>query len=764
MNAPPRPTPLSPVWPAIPEALRATSSWVCWAYELRGNRWTKPPLNARTGRYARTDDPDTWAPFEVARQAATRTDGVGLVLTADLVGIDLDHVIDETGEIESWANEVLARFKGVYVERSPGGDGLRLFCRGRVAHSGKGGPANRLEVYGAGSPRYLTTTGHKLGDGEVIEAQAALDWLHDKYMKAPEPRATRSADPRSPFRHVNDAALATLAAWVPVLFPDAKPVGSSWRVSSATLGRDLEEDLSFHPDGIKDWGVHDQGDANGGARSPIDVVMEVKGLDATAAARWLAQRLQVPFEARQSTLPAHVAGATDPWPTLDPLPELHDEAPAAFPFDALGPLLGPAAREIADAVQAPDSLAAGSVLAAAAVAVQPLASVMLPHGQTAPASLFIVTSAESGDRKSATDSVAGYPIEEQRRIDARAHAAALAAYQSEKAARKRGEAVDEPPIARSLIVSKGTTEGLHFLLRTQPHLGLFSTEGAELIGGHSMQPEKKSAAIAWLLKAWGGETLDSMTRGDGLSVLLGRRVSLHVLLQPVILRSLMGDPLAQGQGWIARCLIAAPASLAGSRLWRDDALPALYRPEVTAYHARLKGLLAVPPTLMQDGDQSELEPRAIPLSAAARALWVEFYDECERRQQAGADLAGARAWASKAAEQAGRIACIRAVVANRHAAEISDDDMMGGIEAAAFYLGEHVRLMGQSQEHQQAVRLETLLAFMRERRPFVEHADILQRTPRALRQLKAEGLAPLLDELAQRGYVRRRGDRWEIRP
>ena len=62
--------------------------------------------------YAATNKPDTWADFESARKAADHADGVGLVLTADLVGVDLDHVIGSDGVIEPWAAEVIERFRG----------------------------------------------------------------------------------------------------------------------------------------------------------------------------------------------------------------------------------------------------------------------------------------------------------------------------------------------------------------------------------------------------------------------------------------------------------------------------------------------------------------------------------------------------------------------------------------------------------------------------------------------------------------------------
>lgn len=459
---------------------------------------------------------------------------------------------------------------------------------------------------------------------------------------------------------------------------------------------------------------------------------------------------------------ARIAEAA-PWPELEPLQDIAPAEPAPFPFDGLGSVLGPAARVIADAVQAPDSLAGGSVLAAAALAAQPHADVLMPHGQCSPLSLFIPTSADSGARKSVVDSVACAPIEEQRRQDARDYADKLAAYKADKATRKSGDGTDEAPAARAIAVSKATTEGLHHLLRNQSHIGLFSPEGAEVFGGHSMQAEKKSAAIAWLLKAWGGETLDSMTRGDGLSVLAGRRLTMHVLMQPVILRQLLADPLAQGQGWIARSLIAEPRSLAGGRLFRDEQVPAQDRPEVVRFHNVIRRLLAMPPQVHPAGDGHELQPRALPLSPGARALWVEFYNEVERQQAAGGPLAGVRAWASKAAEHAARIAGVVTLATDPDAADVPAGTMEGAVELAAFYLSEHVRLMGQSQDSQQLQRLHLLLKWMQDRGRQVAHADVLQRSPRPLRELKAAGINSLLAELSRRGYVRRTGDDWEVR-
>jgi AAA domain-containing protein/bifunctional DNA primase/polymerase-like protein len=98
-------------------------------------------------------------------------------------------------------------------------------------------------------------------------------------------------DLHNQWRKLNDVAIQRYSAWVPDIFPTARPSNGGYRVSSADLGRNLEEDLSFHEQGIKDFGVHDMGDPRGGSRSPIDIVEEWLHKDFTEAVRWLTEKL-----------------------------------------------------------------------------------------------------------------------------------------------------------------------------------------------------------------------------------------------------------------------------------------------------------------------------------------------------------------------------------------------------------------------------------------------------------------------------------------
>lgn len=99
--------------------------------------------------------------------------------------------------------------------------------------------------------------------------------------------ATGSGSGGGFFRALNDAALGNLAAWVPEIFPRAKPYQGGFRVASKDLGRRLEEDLSLLPDGIWDFGEEI-------GQTAIDVVLAWTDIRREAeAAKWLCGRLGI---------------------------------------------------------------------------------------------------------------------------------------------------------------------------------------------------------------------------------------------------------------------------------------------------------------------------------------------------------------------------------------------------------------------------------------------------------------------------------------
>jgi hypothetical protein len=68
--------------------LRDECRWVAWDYFWKVGRWTKPPFDPRTGRYASVSDPATWETFDEALAGMQRQElaGVGLVITENWWG------------------------------------------------------------------------------------------------------------------------------------------------------------------------------------------------------------------------------------------------------------------------------------------------------------------------------------------------------------------------------------------------------------------------------------------------------------------------------------------------------------------------------------------------------------------------------------------------------------------------------------------------------------------------------------------------------
>jgi putative DNA primase/helicase len=138
---PQRPVALIPKPEQMPTELTVLHRWVGWRYEYRDGangrpgKWTKVPRNCRTGAAASSTEEGTWSTFEEAVAAYERggLDGIGITLAPPLVGVDLDHVLDrETGAIVVPEAARIVQALESYTERSPGGDGLRIFVFGAL--------------------------------------------------------------------------------------------------------------------------------------------------------------------------------------------------------------------------------------------------------------------------------------------------------------------------------------------------------------------------------------------------------------------------------------------------------------------------------------------------------------------------------------------------------------------------------------------------------------------------------------------------------
>lgn len=470
--------------------------------------------------------------------------------------------------------------------------------------------------------------------------------------------------------------------------------------------------------------------------------------------------------------------ATDPIPYKAEGPQpLLRAVPACepYPVDALGPLQG-AVEAVQGMALAPVAIPAQSALAVASLAVQGFANVETLAGPRA-LSLYCLTIAASGERKSACYGPLLEAVRDHERAAATAQRDDMQSWQNahalwkgererilNEAKKGKGEKRTaaqadlsalggEPaaPPSPDRVVTEPTFEGLTRLYVTgQPSLGIFSDEGGQFLGGHAMNSDNRQKTLTALNDLWQGNPIRRTRAGDGAYVLYERRLAMHLMAQPGVAHAFMADPLAGDSGFLARFLICQPPSAIGTRLHRfiTEDTGAL-----GAFSSRLREILDMPMPMPMDADTRELQPRILPLSNGARSLLIEFHDTIETLQAPGGDLAHITGTASKAAEQAGRIAGMLTLWQDLSAPEVGARDMANAITLAQFYLSEAARLAEAATVSAEIERAEKLRKWLLEAwgEAEIAQAEVVQSGPYALRNVKTA--RPALALLEQYGWI-----------
>jgi hypothetical protein len=476
----------------------------------------------------------------------------------------------------------------------------------------------------------------------------------------------------------------------------------------------------------------------------------------------------------------------EPTPLIRELPQGEP-----YPLHALGPLRQ-AAEAIHDLTQAPAAIAAQSVLGVAALTAQALADVDLGHSR-APSSLFLLTVAQSGERKSACDKLAMQAVKEREKEladlfsdEMQEHTNRLAVWEEKRKAilqkcknpSTSADAYDqleslgtppEMPLSPLLVAGDPTIEGLiRNLALSRPSLGIFSDEGGSFIGGHAMNEDNRLKTAAGLSNFWDGKPINRVRAGDGVSVFFGRRLAAHLMVQPVVAAQLLSDPMVNGQGLMARFLTAAPTSTIGTRT-RQDPEPGSHR-AIAKFNDRIASLLRRPLPLA-DGRRNELDPHVLILETEARALIREFALATELAQAPGQPLEDTRAFASKAAEHAVRIAAVLSTFEDPGRSTIAAETMCNAITLAGFYIGEARRLSDAALVSSETAEAERMRKWLLDSwtEAHISPTDAAQRGPfketkrarQALGVLEAYGWLVRMDGGA-RIHGNRRREAWRI--
>lgn len=475
-----------------------------------------------------------------------------------------------------------------------------------------------------------------------------------------------------------------------------------------------------------------------------------------------------------------LAAAALAWP--EPQPLCAQAEPQSYPLDALPPTLRAAVEEVQRFTQAPIPLVVSSALAALSLAVQAHVDVKRAEGLAGPVGLYLLTIANSGERKSSSDGYFTRAIREYEAEQAELakpalaeHNAVFAAWEAKtggvkeaiRQAAKSGKPTlehehalrmlerEKPEFPRvpRLVYGDTTPEALKWSLATGwPAGGVVSSEAGIVLGSHGMSGDSVMRNLATLNELWDGKDIATDRRGSESFTVRGARMTVGLQVQEAALQSFIekSGTLARGTGFLARFLLAWPESTQGTRFFTEapDHWPAL-----DAFNRRIAEILSAPVAM----EHGALMPATVSLDPAAKLAWIAFHDSIERELSETGELRDVRDVASKSAENAARLAALFQFFEDGVGSAVGVESLESACRVALWHLMEARRFftdLAVPEQVQQAIRLDAWLIARcaKDGVAAVPTTAALQYGPAALRSKNA--LETALRELADLGRAR----------
>jgi len=327
--------------------------------------------------------------------------------------------------------------------------------------------------------------------------------------------------------------------------------------------------------------------------------------------------------------------------------------------------------------------------------------IRLKRGWNEPSVVWAVVVADSGSAKSpALDAVLA-PLRELEDIFATTYAIECA-----------GEGGnDEDVIHRRIKVEDTTVEAISPILQANPRgLALCRDELSGWLKAFNQYKGGRGGDEAQWLQMHGARQMTVDRKGGDTKFVHIPRAAVSIIggIQPGVLAASLTDEQHQS-GMAARMIFAYPPRLA--RTWTDAEVPETV---LRSYSDIVERLFDIQPG---QSATSSVVPREVPLDAAAREMWIEFYNEHNRQQLT---LLGneAAAW-SKLEGYAARLALV--IHLARFAAgeiarpdEIDQRSMTAGVELSRWFGYEarrvYAMLQMSGQERLLLARLELVIA------------------------------------------------------
>lgn len=396
-----------------------------------------------------------------------------------------------------------------------------------------------------------------------------------------------------------------------------------------------------------------------------------------------------------------------------------------YPFDAFFCMTRDAALEVQRNLQAPDALIGNSFLTAMSIACQGNVDVQLPSGQVRPVSLDIMTIADSGERKTATDSLVCAPIYKFDADNAKLAKGSRLLYGSmlrlwentesmilRRLARsiQTGSVEDEEAYRRELVAHvAGKPESpvsmrlIHQNITERPLMkslqgdgrsaAILSDEGDIVLRGGAMQK------LGMLNKMFDGPATLSLDRVDESITINNPRLTISFMVQERIFSAFMqkrGDAV-RASGHLARYLVAWPASTQGFRFMSLEEPSWVYLP---GFHERALELLTEYRSRIESGAPART---VLSFTTEATEHWVRMQNQGEARVAPGGDLFSVRDFVSKSMEIASRVAAILHYFSGQAGSAISLETLNRAMDLVGWHFDEFIRLFGEQAQVPQYV-------------------------------------------------------------
>lgn len=399
------------------------------------------------------------------------------------------------------------------------------------------------------------------------------------------------------------------------------------------------------------------------------------------------------------------------------------ESAMPYPIDALPDGIRAAVKEAYAYVQAPLPMVASSALSQLSFAAQHNYDVSRDQVLRSPVSLFFLVAAESGERKSACDSLFSEPIRSAHQHYQDNKEKMLEAYQVDQMVWeatgsnlknkihnkiKNSEDIDRlkseyqthlankpiKPKIPTFVYSDTTPEALaEHLKNVWPSATIMADEAGNFIGNFAIRPNSSIKSFALLNSLWDGKSVE-VTRKAGESFSLSdARLSIWLMSQPALLGGLFSntDSPARTIGFFSRILFSCPDSKIGYRPYKE---PPAEMKALSTFKTTINALLQ-----MSTSVSGNYQHRRTNLQFDQNAFltWRNACNQIEKDIQHGHRLEEIKDVASKMPENIARMAALFSIYENPGCMYISEVNVERAIMICQWHMSETLRFLEQSQ-------------------------------------------------------------------